>query len=152
MAELALDAEGVAAHAGELLALQHAAYAVEARLIGDDRIPPLHETRDELVAAGLNWLLELGPEEHHIVGALGYRVELGGSMIDIDRLIVAPTLLRKGIGARLVHRALELAPKAKVSTGRDNWPARALYERLGFAHVGDVEVISGLWVSNYLLR
>ena len=37
--------------ARSLLAVQHAAYAVEAALIGDDRIPPLHETLADLSAA-----------------------------------------------------------------------------------------------------
>jgi ribosomal protein S18 acetylase RimI-like enzyme len=37
-----------------------------------------------------------------------------------------------------------------VSTGRGNGPARALYERLGFSHVNDREVIPGLWVTQYL--
>ncbi|WP_341716355.1 hypothetical protein QQG74_20350 [Micromonospora sp. FIMYZ51] len=39
-----------------LLSIQHAAYAVEASIIGDDRIPPLHETLDGLRAAPLRWL------------------------------------------------------------------------------------------------
>ena len=49
----------VPARADKLLALQHAAYAIEAELIGDDRIPPLHEDEAGLIAAGLSWLLEL---------------------------------------------------------------------------------------------
>ncbi len=39
-----------------LLGFQHAAYAVEAELIGDDRIPGLHESAEELQAADLLWL------------------------------------------------------------------------------------------------
>jgi hypothetical protein len=39
-----------------LLRVQHAAYAVEAALIGDDRIPPLHEGLDDLRSAPLLWL------------------------------------------------------------------------------------------------
>lgn len=143
--EATLHAEEVPVRASELLALQHAAYAIEAELIGDDRIPPLHEDETELVSAGLSWLLEL--EGSRIVGALGYRHE--GSALDIDRLIVDPGHLRKGIGGRLVMRALDACPRAHVSTGRDNAPARALYERLGFVHEGDIEVIPGLWVSDY---
>ena len=38
-----LDPAGDAALAGDLLRLQHEAYAGEAALIGDDRIPPLRE-------------------------------------------------------------------------------------------------------------
>jgi RimJ/RimL family protein N-acetyltransferase len=36
-----------------------------------------------------------------------------------------------------------------VTTGRDNTPARILYERLGFTWTGDAEVVPGLWVSAY---
>jgi ribosomal protein S18 acetylase RimI-like enzyme len=36
-----------------------------------------------------------------------------------------------------------------VSTGRDNGPARTLYEKLGFTKVEDVEVIPGLWTTRY---
>jgi len=145
--ELRLQPEGVATRAHELLALQHAAYAIEAELIGDDRIPPLHENEADLVAVDLSWLLEL--EGSRVVGALGYRLEGEGSVVDIDRLIVDPARLRRGIGARLVRRALGLASGARVSTGRANAPARSLYERLGFVHEGDIEVIPDLWVSSY---
>ena len=39
-----------------LLSVQHAAYAMEAATIGDDRIPPLRESLDELRGAPLRWL------------------------------------------------------------------------------------------------
>jgi len=43
--------------AAELVRLQRAAYAVEAALIGDDRIPPLHEGPADLRAARLRWFV-----------------------------------------------------------------------------------------------
>ncbi|MEU8325548.1 hypothetical protein AB0C33_44875 [Nonomuraea sp. NPDC048881] len=79
------------------------AYAVEAVLIGDDRIPPLHEPLADLLPAPLTW-----------VGAFD------------------------GAGGRTVL----------VSTGRDNTPARRLYEGYGFTWVNDAEVIPGLWVTS----
>ncbi len=42
--------------------------------------------------------------------------------------------------------------RAVVSTGKDNLPARTLYEGLGFSPVGDREAIPGLWVTDYLHR
>lgn len=131
--------------AAQLLKLQHDAYAVEAALIGDDRIPPLHETESDLIAAGLHWLLQL--DDGRIVGAVGYSVT--DDELDIDRLIVHPGHHRRGIGRRLVEQALTLAPRASVSTGRSNTPARHLYERLGFRHDGDRQVLPGLVVSEY---
>ncbi len=145
MAELELTAADVRGRADQLLRLQRDAYAVEATLIGDDRIPALHESRDDLIAANLDWLLEL--EEDRIVGALGYTIDRGE--LDLDRLVVDPAEHRRGIGARLVRRALRLASRVTVSTGRDNDPARRLYEANGFSHVRDREVIPGLWVSDY---
>lgn len=132
---------------GDLLRLQRAAYAVEAALLGDDRIPALHEDENDLVAAGLDWLVELEGDE--IVGALGYLME--DDTMDLDRLIVDPAHHRRGIGTRLVQRAQATASRIVVSTGRDNHPARALYARLGFVRGGDREVLPGLWISTYVL-
>jgi ribosomal protein S18 acetylase RimI-like enzyme len=36
-----------------------------------------------------------------------------------------------------------------VSTGRDNVPARALYEGLGFTPQGEAEPVPGLWIVHY---
>ncbi len=135
-----------AADVAAVLRVQLEAYAVEARLLADDRIPALHETEADLRAAGLRWLLERD-DDGTVTGALGLRVEAG--VVDIDRLVVDPACHRRGIGRRLVLRALSSAERAVVSTGRANTPARALYERLGFTHDGDREVVAGLWVSDY---
>lgn len=142
---LALASADLPVHAGDLLDLQHEAYSVEASLIGDDRIPPLHESLDDLLTAPLMWLVALRAGE--IVGALAYALE--GETIDLDRLIVAASAHRQGIGRSLVRAALALAPRALVATGRDNAPAKALYESLGFRHTEDLEVIAGLWVSRF---
>jgi GNAT superfamily N-acetyltransferase len=131
--------------AADLVRVQRAAYLVEAALIGDDRIPALHETEDDLVAARLHWLLHM--EDGEIVGALGYTVDRG--VADIDRLVVDPAYHRRGIGAKLVRRALTVAPRLVVSTGRDNAPARRLYEGAGFTHREDRDVLPGLTVSDY---
>lgn len=55
----ALTAAEVPPYAPALLRLQRAAYAVEAALLGDDRIPALHEDQEDLVDAHLDWLLEV---------------------------------------------------------------------------------------------
>lgn len=136
--------------ARELLATQHAAYAVEAGLIQDDRIPPLHEDIHDLCSASLRWLGAFVGDR--LVGAVAW-VE-GLDEYQIDRLIVIPKAHRGGGGAALVREVLIRAGStcAVVSTGRDNIPARALYERLGFSRVGDREVIPGLWVTDYARR
>lgn len=140
-----LDGHEVLALGPDLLRLQHSAYAVEARLIGDTRIPPLHETEQELVSSGLYWIAAF--EGTHLIGAVGYTIE--NKLVDLARLIVDPQHRRRGVGAGLVATVANLAPCAVVSTGRDNVPARTLYERQGFTHESDIEVVPGLWVSRY---
>ena len=72
--------------------------------------------------------------------------------VDIDRLVVRPDAHRRGVGSALVRDVLGRAAgrRTTVSTGRGNEPARRLYERLGFTHAGDDEVLAGLWVSRYV--
>jgi ribosomal protein S18 acetylase RimI-like enzyme len=131
-----------------LLLVQHAAYAVEAALIGDDRIPPLHEDLDDLRTAPLLWLAAFAGGA--LVGAVAWTEDRAG--VDIDRLVVAPDAHRQGVGSALVRAVLRRAAgrRVTVSTGRENTPARRLYERLGFTCAGAGEVISGLWVSRYV--
>jgi GNAT superfamily N-acetyltransferase len=134
--------------AHELLAVQAASYAVEAALIGDDRIPPLREDLDGLRGAGLAWLGAVD-DDGRLAGALAWSDN--GAVLDVERLVVAPTGLRRGTGTALVRALLHRAGHrpAVVATGRDNAPARALYERLGFVRTGDREVLPGLWVTAY---
>jgi hypothetical protein len=53
-----------------LLGIQHDAYALEAALINDDRIPALHEDVEDLLAAGLFWLAAF--VDRRLVGAVGW--------------------------------------------------------------------------------
>lgn len=126
-----------------LLWLQHAAYAVEAALIEDDRIPPLHESEQDLVSAPLLWVVTFDADL--IVGAVGYTIE--NDVVDIDRLMIAPNYRRQGLGRDLVSTVAGLAETAIVSTGMKNTPARDLYESLGFIHESNIEPVEGLWVN-----
>ncbi|MGY1704689.1 GNAT family N-acetyltransferase [Geodermatophilus sp. SYSU D00697] len=136
------------ARARELLAVQVAAYAVEAALIGDDRIPPLREDLVGLRSAGLSWLGALDGDGR-LAGAVAWTED--GALLDVERLVVAPAAARRGIGTALVRALLARADgrPAVVATGRANAPARALYERLGFVPTGEREVLPGLWVTAY---
>lgn len=142
-----LRTDELAEAAPRLLRIQQRAYAVEAALIGDDRIPPLHESIEELRSVDLDWLIA-ADDDSGIVGALAFTLD--GDTVDIDRLVVDPDHHRRGIGRALVVAAVQRTGRAVVSTGRDNLPARRLYEGLGFGHVGDREVAPGLWISEYL--
>lgn len=132
-----------------LAEVQRAAYLVEAAVIGDDRIPPLHETPAELGARGLNWLGAFSGSR--LVGAIAWSEP--EEIVDIERLVVAPEDHRRGIATALISDLLDhaAARRVVVSTGRDNGPARRLYEAFGFTRVEDSEPISGLWLSRYEL-
>ncbi len=131
--------------ARSLLAVQRAAYAVEAALIGDDRIPPLHESLADLRAAPLRWLAAY--DGSRLLGAVGWTED--DTHVDIDRLVVEPTAHRRGVGRALTITVLAHAGTRRVlvATGRANRPARRLYESLGFTTVGDEEVVPGLWIT-----
>ena len=139
-----LDPAGDASLAADLLALQREAYAVEAALIGDDRIPPLHESLAGLRAAPLRWAGAWADDG--LAGAIAWTDD---GVVDVHRLVVAPRAARQGIGSALVRSVLALGRRTVVATGRDNAPARALYERLGFVPTGDREVLPGLWVTGF---
>ncbi|MEH0939175.1 GNAT family N-acetyltransferase [Micromonospora psammae] len=130
-----------------LLSVQRAAYAVEAAAIGDDRIPPLHETLDELRSAPLRWLAAF---DTGLVGAIAWaetNVE-----VDVHRLVVDPASHRRGVGRALVRAVLVRAGHRHtvVATGRANVSARALYDGLGFVAASEQEVIPHLWVTRYV--
>lgn len=132
--------------AARLLELQHAAYADEAELIGNDSIPPLHETLPELVAQPLHWLGAVDGDA--LVGAVAWSFTADGG-VGIDRLFVDPPSSRRGHGAALVDAVLGLGRRTLVSTGTRNAPARTLYERRGFAVVGTREIAPGFTVTQY---
>lgn len=136
--------------AQQVLAVQRAAYAVEAALLGDDRIPPLHEDLRALVAAPLRWLG--ATDDGQLTGALAYVED--SDLVDVHRLVVDPERHRRGTGRRLVCAVLDAttAPRVTVATGRDNVPACRLYASLGFAAAGDGEVLPGLEISRWELR
>ena len=131
--------------AAQVLAVQRAAYRIEADLIGFDGIPQLAESLDELQAKQLEWL---GIRDRHkrVTAALAFSES--DSVIDIDRLVVAPGSLRRGYARALVS-ALPTNRTVVVSTGEGNHPARALYESLGFTRTHGEEVVPGLMITHF---
>ena len=120
-----------------MLEVQHAAYAIEAALIGYPQLPPAHETLAALQATREElWLCEEGGELCGVVG-----LEQHADELVIARLFVAPAAFRRGIGSALVAHALARADgrRVRVGTGARNAPALALYERFGFRRLGERE-------------
>ena len=126
--------------------LQYAAYAVEARLIGFDGIPALHESLEELRDCGESFLgLD---DEAGLAGAVSWVRHQDGTL-DICRLMVHPRAFRRGIATALLDgldRA-ESARRAVVSTGTGNHPALALYTRRGFTPTGTRQIAPGINIT-----
>jgi ribosomal protein S18 acetylase RimI-like enzyme len=137
--------------AAGVLDLQRRAYEVEARLIGSDRIPPLHESLEELQACGETFLGAY--LEGRLAAVVSWRFD--GATIDLHRLAVLPDFFRRGIGVALLRAALGSEPEARraiAQTGAANEPAKQLYRGEGFAELGDREVLPGLWISQFERR
>jgi len=131
--------------AHRIVQIQRAAYAVEARLIGFDGIPPLTEdTADVGRRTDLEWIgYRSGPT---LAGVLAWSIVDG--VADIDRLAVEPRFARRGVATALLA-ALPVDRTHAVSTAEANLPARRLYEHLGFDFVGYADVVQGLTIARY---
>ncbi|WP_405070842.1 GNAT family N-acetyltransferase [Kribbella sp. NBC_01510] len=131
--------------AERLLTIQHAAYAVEAELIGFDGIPPLQEDLAGLMASTEHWLGRY--DGAVLVGAVAY--ELTDDSVDISRLIVDPAYARRGHGRALLDHLDQLEPRpvSLVSTGSANTPAITLYKARGYTETDQVEVAPGVYVT-----
>lgn len=138
------------ARAERLLAVQRAAYAREADLMGFDGIPPLHETLEELLeATGTHWLGRW--EGTQLVGGLAWE-EDGAAGVELTRLVVDPAHWRRGHASVLLDTfdaAVGDVP-VRVLTGSANAPALALYARRGFVPVGEEQVAPGARVTRLL--
>ena len=131
--------------ATRIVAIQRAAYAVEAELMGFDGIPPLHELVIEVQAReDLIWLAAFTNDT--IVGIVAWFDH--GDSVEIDRLVVDPDWSRHGYGRQLV-RAVPQAPVIDVSTGSLNYPAVTLYESEGYVLVSTTEVAPGVFTSQF---
>lgn len=120
--------------ARELLAVQVAAYAIEAELLAYPQLPPLFETIDDLRCSGERFIV--AKSDGRIVGATS--IASSDSVLDICRMVVSPSHMRQGIASRLLAAVESLRDgraAITVSTGEANIPAIRLYERHGFAIV-----------------
>lgn len=135
----------------ELYNLQRTSYRIEADLINFYEIPPLVETIEELKKCGETFIGYFAGDE--LAGAISYTKE--EREVTICRMIVHPNHLRKGIAQELlafVEINLSDYTIIKVSTGKDNTPAKNLYLKNGFHLVGEMEVVPGLFISNFEKR
>lgn len=131
--------------AAQLLALQKTSYALEAELIGDDRIPPLQEDEIGLTAWRGHWCVAWDGVD--LVGAIAW--DEHDDELEIDKIMVSPAAQRLGIASVLLDQVLARANGREIvaATGRDNSPAVALYAKRGFTVVGHEQVPPGIWIT-----
>jgi predicted N-acetyltransferase YhbS len=110
------------------LAVQKAAFTVEASLYQDPDLPPLRESEADIVAdlASSRWFVAL--LDGRLVGSVRVRP------VHIARLSVAPDAQRRGIGAALLTLAETAAPaeEALLFTGHLSAGNLRLYARAGY--------------------
>jgi len=118
--------------AEDVWALQHAAYRVEASLIGVADLPPLRDTVDSLRASEEQFYGMRSPQGE-LAGAVSFALGEDGGYT-VCRLMVHPDWFRQGVGLRLVNHLLALHPEAAwtVAAADRNAPALALYGKAGF--------------------
>jgi ribosomal protein S18 acetylase RimI-like enzyme len=117
--------------AEQIYHLQQASYKVERDLIAYPDFPPLRVTATDIQQEDDTFL---GVREgEKLVGILSYTAT--SECLDIGRLIVHPSVFRRGIASQLliaVKARATVQLRLSVSTAENNHPAVALYQKHGY--------------------
>jgi predicted N-acetyltransferase YhbS len=130
----------VAGDLDAVLAVQRAAFTVEAQLYDDPSLPPLQESREQLVADLHRSHGLVALDGDRVVGSVRVRVE--GTSLHIARLSVAPDQQGRGLGTLLLARAESVAEaeEALLFTGHLSASNLRLYARAGYVEQRRVRV------------
>ncbi|WP_427891248.1 tRNA (guanosine(37)-N1)-methyltransferase TrmD [Kribbella sp. GL6] len=124
--------------AGEIHVLQLAAFLSEARLYDDYTIPPLTDDPAATVARVERGGVLKAVAGTRIVGSVQLVVD--EAVGHVERLIVAPDWQGRGLGARLLRAAEQLAPAEVTSYALDTGALSdrnlALYRKAGYRETG----------------
>lgn len=126
--------------------LQMAAYLVEAKITGYDKLPPLLETLEELYTCDEEFYGFFMGEE--LAGAIS--CEWDGETATICRMMVEPRFFRMGIAGNLLtelEKRVQKATMILVSTAANNYPAKKLYQKHNFQEIEQVEAPGGVLIS-----
>ncbi|CAM4462441.1 GNAT family N-acetyltransferase [Paenibacillus tarimensis] len=121
--------------AAELLALQIDSYQVEAQIIGYADLPPLHETKRDIMESSETYLGFL--QDGRIAGAVAFEAERDALIL--CKMMVHPQFFNMGIASKLLRAVMEQGIQVneiRVSTGARNEPAIRLYRKHGFVETG----------------
>jgi len=128
--------------------LQKESYLVEARLINYFKIPGLIEDEKKLVESQEIFYGYIIDDQ--LLGIISYK--LLNNIIDIHRLAILPNHFNKGIATSLIKNIEKLEIKTQkiiVSTGKKNYPACKLYEKLGYIKINETIIEDNLIINNY---
>lgn len=127
------------------------AYSVEAKLIGAGEFPPLNRSRCDIASSPNRFFGAV--ENGNLVAVVEVEDEQDpDNSLGISSLCDAPQYARQGLGSALLKFVLSLGNEVvKISTASANFPAIALYEKMGFRSVGSTVNLHGISVV-YLER
>jgi len=116
--------------AEEIRAVFQISYKVEAELLGATSFPPLSRPLEEFSTCPNDFVGYY--EDHKLVAVVEMKNE--ASSMHIQSLVVDPAYFRRGIARKLIDFVLQHYPikQFTVETGKENGPARKLYESFGF--------------------
>lgn len=146
------------ADAGELLTLQRAAYVTEAQAHDDPHLPPLTESLAEVRRALTDsCTTTLGIRDgDRLVASVRMCQPPGGDWAELGRFMVAPDLLGRGLGGRLLDAAESRLPTSVVEvrlfTGEHSPANLRLYARRGYVESRRVPTAQGYAVVHLVKR
>jgi ribosomal protein S18 acetylase RimI-like enzyme len=120
----------------EILALQKIAYRSQAEIYGDDSVPALGQTLDQITAEFEKTIFIKAVVNGKIIGSIRGRRE--GDVAYISRVVVHPYFQGKGLGTRLIRQVEQELGDVRVFeayTGHQSAQNLHLYGKLGYREV-----------------
>lgn len=116
--------------AEQIYSIFQASYPFEANLIGVKQFPPLERKIQDIQTSETNFIGAF--LESKLTAVIEFTLK--NNLLSIQSLVVHPTFFRQGIAYTLLKNTMDSHPwnQAKVETACANFPAIALYEKLGF--------------------
>ena len=126
---------------GVILALQYRAYRSEARLLNDDKIPPLMQTLGDVEKEYREGIVLKAVDEVGVI-IRSVRAREEGDTLHIGKLMVLPEKQGRGIGTQLLVAIEKSCPKPRYELFTSNISIRnlKLYEGLGYRRFREEQV------------
>lgn len=133
----------------QIVQLQKKSYLIEAKLINFYDIPNLTESIETLKKSHevfYGYFINF-----KIVGIISYVIK--DHILDINRLAIDPDYFRQKISSKLLSFVESIDATIKeiiVQTGKDNFPAIALYKKNGFVKGQDIVIDKRLVITKLI--